>query len=102
MTLPPSVGGTPIPKETARVLAQEPKAAGESKHANISPDGLGAASGPAALLVNLSHRFAEFNHSLLALPDGQLLLSSRAFGGITRLLPDVRAALLLVRQWEGR
>jgi hypothetical protein len=103
MTLPPSVGGTPIPKETARVLAQEPKAADRSKHTNLSPEGLAAATGPAALLVNLSHRFAEFNHSLLALPDGQLLLSSAAFGGVApRMLPDLRSALLLLKQWEGR
>jgi hypothetical protein len=100
MTYSPLVGHR-APKETARVQQQEPQA-GASKQTNTSAGATDPASATISRTANLASRFAEFNHSLLSLPDGQLLLSSRAFGGITRLLPDVRAALLLVRQWEGR
>jgi hypothetical protein len=94
--------GRSAPKETARVQQQEPQA-GASKHTNRSPSDTDAASTTAGLVANLAGRFAEFNHSLLSLPDGQFLLSSPVFGAMTpRMLPDLRSALLLLKQWEGR
>jgi hypothetical protein len=93
--------GWPPQKEAARVQKQEPQAE-VSKQANSIPSEPVPTTGMEVRFANLARRFAEFNHSLLSLPDGQLLLSSTVFGGITRLLPDARAALLLLKQWEGQ
>jgi hypothetical protein len=102
MILGTSTGVSPPKKETARVQKQEPQAE-VSKQTNRSANATDAASVTAGLTANLARRFAEFNHSLLALPDGQFLLSSAVFSGVRpRMLPDLRSALVLLKQWEGR
>jgi hypothetical protein len=97
-----STGVSPPQKEAARVQKQEPQAE-VSKQTNPSANGTDQASATAGLTANLARRFAEFNHTLLSLPDGQLLLSSPVFAGVRpRMLPDLRSALLVLKQWEGR
>ena len=51
------------------------------------------------LLAALQSRFARFNTGVYPLDGDKLLLSQ--VGGFTRVLPDLRAAHHVVRQWEG-
>lgn len=90
------------PKETARVPSQEPKAADLTKHQDSTADADQTASHSSGRLANLVRRFADFNHCLFPLPDGQLLLSSAGSGGMSRILPDLRSASILLKLWEGR
>jgi hypothetical protein len=86
------------PKETAQLL-EEGNQAGEFKRdANGTPDELDQATGECRLLVSLQARLARFDAHLYALTSDTYLLSQD--GGLTLCLPDLRAARLLITQWE--
>lgn len=89
----------PGPKETARVLAEEPKAA-EQKQANGTPDELDGAIGECRLLAMLQARLAKYGVRLFPLVGSSLLLSQP--GGFTRTVPDLRVARELLKQWEAQ
>lgn len=59
-----------------------------------------SAVGECRTLSTLQKGFARYGAGLYPLDGVKLLLSLP--GEFTRTLPDMRAALVLLRQWEGR
>lgn len=96
----PVAAGRLAPKETARALLEEPKAADQNKQLNGTPDPLDEAMGECRMLALLQARLAQFNTYLYPLSGDVLLLSQP--GGFTRTVPDLRAARQLLKQWEAR
>ncbi|MDB5956742.1 MAG: hypothetical protein JWP60_3350 [Ramlibacter sp.] len=88
------------PKETAPARVDGAKAGVQSKQANSSREELDDAMGECRMLRVLQDRLARFNAYLYPLCGEQLLLSQP--GGLTRTVPDLRAARQLLKQWEAR